>query len=139
MQQAVRNAYSIVVALSKNGTPEAFKVTPSGDSLFTVIVQDKRSRVQRTPVNPEALLPGGPYKLWHEGETSRWVRDVISLFAGSPEFPILLSPKALLDTLAEGCRQGLFYLKVYIAPTAQLARYGAKRPTTSLFASLASK
>lgn len=113
VQQAVRNAYSIVVDLSKNGTPEAFKVTPSGDSLFTVIVQDKRSRVQRTPVNPEALLPGGPYKLWHEGETTRWVRDVISLFAQSPEFPRLLSPKALLDTLAEGCRQGLFVLSLH--------------------------
>ncbi|MDQ2843407.1 MAG: DUF499 domain-containing protein [Acidobacteriota bacterium] len=109
---AIRQAYCIVVSIAKSGAPEAFKVSPSSEPLFTVIIDHKSARVQRTAVEPSALLPGGPYKLWHEGETTRWARDISSLFAQSPEYPRLLSDTTILETLGQGCKEGYFILRV---------------------------
>lgn len=61
---------------------EAFKLKAvSGEPLFALIKADTRLRIQDTQVSADALLPGGPYDLWHSGETQRRVNDLIGAFA----------------------------------------------------------
>ncbi len=74
--EAIRQAYSTVVTVSEKNDVQAFKITVTDDPHFTTIKADKRSRIQDTPITAEALLPGGPYDLWKEGETSRRVKDL---------------------------------------------------------------
>ena len=111
---AIRQAYCIVVTVGADNEAQAFKISvPETDEpLFSVIKADKRSRIQDTAITAEALLPGGPYDLWHEGDTERRVKDLVGAFAQLPHLPKMLATKAILDTLVSGCVQGGFVLRL---------------------------
>ena len=109
---AIRQAYSIVVAVSDKNEAQAFKITVTDEPHFNIIKADKRSRVQDTAITAEALLPDGPYNLWVEGETVRRVKDLAGAFAQLPHLPKMLKASAILDTLVEGCEQGTFVLRL---------------------------
>jgi hypothetical protein len=109
---AIRQAYCIVVTVSKENDVQAFKLTVSDDPHFTTIKADKRARIQDTAIAADALLPGGPYDLWKAGETSRRVKDLAGAFAQLPHLPKMLKADAIVDTLVEGCEQGAFVLRV---------------------------
>jgi hypothetical protein len=110
--EAIQQAYRVVVTVSERNEVQAFKVTVGGEPLFTLIKQDSRSRIQDTPISADALLPGGPYDLWREGETSRRVKDLAGAFAQLPHLPKMLNRQAILGTLVAGCREGLFVLRL---------------------------
>jgi hypothetical protein len=108
----IQQAYCIVITVSEKNDVQAFKINVNGGPLFAKIKEDKRSRIQDTAIESAALLPGGPYDLWREGETSRRLNDLVGAFALSPQLPKMLNRKAILDTLLLGCRQGDFVLRV---------------------------
>jgi hypothetical protein len=110
--EAIKQAYSIVVAVSDKDDAHAFKITVTEDPHFNTIKADKRSRVQDTAITAEALLPDGPYNLWRAGETSRRVKDLAGAFAQLPHLPKMLKASAILDTLVEGCEKGTFVLRL---------------------------
>ncbi|MBN2003985.1 MAG: hypothetical protein JXA21_11575, partial [Anaerolineae bacterium] len=89
-----------------------FKVTVEDKNLFEIIKADKRARIQETAISAEALLPGGPYELWHAGETSRWLKDLVGAFAEHPHLPKMLNRQAILDTLIDGCVEGAFVFQL---------------------------
>ena len=95
---AVKQAYSIVVTVNESNEIHAFKVkvAVTDEPLFTTIKADKRSRIQETAISAEAMLPGGPYDLWREGEQSRRVRDLVGAFAQSPKLPKMLRSKGIM-------------------------------------------
>ena len=111
---AIRQAYCIVITVGTDNEVQAFKISvpETDDPLFSLIKGDKRSRIQDTAVTADALLPGGPYDLWHEGDTSRRVKDLVGAFAQLPHLPKMLATKAILDTLVSGCVQGGFVLRL---------------------------
>jgi hypothetical protein len=111
---AIRQAYCIVVTVGKDNEPHAFKISvPETDvPLFSLIKANESSRIKDTAVEADALLPGGPYDLWHEGDTSRRVKDLVGAFAQLPHLPKMLATKAILDTLVSGCVQGGFVLRL---------------------------
>jgi len=110
--EAIAQAYCIVVSVSASNEVQAFKVTVGPDPLFTTIKNDPRARIQDTPVSADALLPGGPYDLWREGETARRVKDLVGAFAQFPHLPKMLRRKEILDTLSLGAREGFFVLRL---------------------------
>jgi hypothetical protein len=110
--EAVRQAYCIAVTVNEKNEIQAYKVTIGGEPLFTTVKNDTRLRIQETSVNAEALLPGGPYDLWKPGETSRRLKDLVGAFAQFPQLPKMLNRKAILDTLVDGCVEGLFVLRL---------------------------
>jgi hypothetical protein len=110
--EAIRQAYCIVVTVDENNQDQAFKITVGEESHFTIIKKDPRSRIQDTAITADALLPGGPYDLWRQGETSRRVKDLSGAFAQMPHLPKMLKAQAILDTLIEGCLEGTFVLKL---------------------------
>ena len=109
---AIRQAYCIVVTVSEKNDIQALRVTPGVDPLFTVIKRESRVRIQETAVSSEALLPGGPYDLWHAGDTVRRLKDLVTAFAQFPHLPKMLNRQAILDTLVDGCRLGMFVLRL---------------------------
>ena len=100
------------MTVSDKNDVQAFKITVSDEPHFTTIKADKRSRIQDTAITAEALLPGGPYNLWRDGETSRRVKDLAGAFAQLPHLPKMLKAQAILDTLVDGCERGSFVLKL---------------------------
>jgi len=109
---AIIQAYNIVVTVSTKGEIEAFRITTGGESLFETVKKDKRSRIQESAISPDALLPEGPYNLWRSGETSRRAIDLVGAFAQFPHLPKMLRQKDIIDTLALGCQQGYFVLRL---------------------------
>ena len=93
---------------------QAFKITVATTRCSRQIKADTRSRIQETAVSADALLPGGPYDLWREGETSRRVKDLVGAFAQFPHLPKMLNRKAILDTLVGGCVRGTFVLRLSV-------------------------
>jgi hypothetical protein len=110
--ESIRQAYTIVITISEHNEAQAFKITPNNKTtLFAQIKNHERSRMQDTPVAADALLPGGPYNIWREDEPSRRVNDLVSIFAQFPNQPKMINTSAILDTLLEGCRAGMFVLR----------------------------
>ena len=110
--EAVKQAYSVVVAVNESNDIHAFKVVVTDEPLFTTIKADKRSRIQETPINSEAMMPGGPYDLWREEEQSRRVRDLVGAFAQFAKLPKMLRQKEILDTVVQGVREGIWVTRV---------------------------
>ena len=104
----------MVVTVSESDAVHAFRVVVGDEPLFTAIKADRRSRIQETAISSDAMLPGGPYDLWREGEQSRRVKDLVGAFAQFPKLPKMLRTKEILDTVLDGVRSGIW--------VAQLAR-----------------
>src|SRR5574341_1087083 len=125
--EAIKQAYCIVVTVSDKDEVQAFKITVNDEPHFITIKGDKRSRVKDTAVTAEALLPEGPYNLWRPGETSRRVKDLAGAFAQLPHLPKMLKAGAILETLADGCEQGTFVLRL-VRPDGTLRTWWMSRP-----------
>ncbi|MGH2458401.1 MAG: DUF499 domain-containing protein, partial [Chloroflexota bacterium] len=114
LPDAVRATYSVVLAVDDRGRVEA-KALPSGlDAPFgrikALLVESER--LLTDTLDPELLLPGSYLELWGSRETSRRARDLIGAFAQFPRLPRLLRPRALLDTLVRGVREGQIVLRL---------------------------
>ena len=109
---AVIQAYTIVITVSAKGEVEAFRVTTGSDPLFQTVKEEGRARIQESAISPDALLPEGPYNLWQSGETVRRASDLVRAFAQFPHLPKMLRQKDIVDTLALGCEQGYFVLRL---------------------------
>ena len=105
---AIRQAWSIVVAVDEGNAVEAFKATVGDEPLFVTVKADRRARIQDSAVSAEALMPGGPYDLWREDEESRRVRDLVGAFAQFPQLPKMLRRREILDTVVHGVREGIW-------------------------------
>lgn len=110
--ETIRQAYCTVVTVSEKNEAQAFKINVTDEPHFTIIKNDPRSRIQDSSIAADALLPGGPYDLWREGETSRRVKDLSGSFAQLPHLPKMLKSQAIIDTLVEGCLAGSFVLRL---------------------------
>ena len=108
MPEAIRQAWTIVVTVNPQNEVQAFRVTVGADPLFATVKADRRARIQETAINAEALLPGGPYDLWRDGETSRRVKDLASAFAEHPRLPKMLRAGEILATINRGVLDGVF-------------------------------
>ena len=109
---AIRQAYSLVVTVNESNDIHAFKVVVTDAPLFTTIKADPRARIQETAISSEAMMPGGPYDLWREGEDSRRVKDLVGAFAQFPKLPKMLRQKEILDTVVQGVQQGIWVARV---------------------------
>jgi len=105
-------AYKIAVTVTDSNDIAAYRINVDNNPLFAKIVADKRLRIESTAVNAEALLPGGPYDLWAEGEKARFVKDLVGAFAATARLPKMLNRTAILETLLQGCEAGDFVLRV---------------------------
>lgn len=110
--EAIAQAYCIVVTVSEKNEAQAFKIAVTNEPLFTRVKNDQRSRVQDTAISADALLPEGPYNLWHAEDTSRRVKDLVGAFAQFSHLPKMLNRKAILDTLLDGCASGTFVVRL---------------------------
>jgi hypothetical protein len=126
--EAIKQAYCIVVTVNDKGDIHAFKITVESDPLFTTIKNDKRSRIQDTAIEADALLPGGPFDLWRGEETERRVKDLAGAFAQFPHLPKMLRHQEILGTLARGAEQGSFVLRAR-RPDGSLRTFWRKRPS----------
>jgi hypothetical protein len=110
--ESVRQAYCIVVTVSATNEIQAFQIVlRDTNPLFTLIKADPRARILEGAITPQTLLPGGPYNLWHEGDTEHRVNDLEKAFAQFYRLPKMLNRRAIIETLLDGCRNGLFVLR----------------------------
>lgn len=112
MTSQIVMAYCIAVTVNASNDVAAVRVNVDNEPLFPKLASDKRLRIESTAVNAEALLPGGPYDLWAEGEKSRYVKDLVGAFASTARLPKMLNRSAILETLLLGCEAGDFVLRV---------------------------
>jgi hypothetical protein len=131
ISEAIKQAYCIVVTVSEKNEIQAFKIVPGDEPLFQTIKSDSRSRIQDTAVTAEALLPGGPYELWREDETSRRVKDLVGAFAQFTHLPKMLNRRAILDTLINGCVDGTFVLQL-TRPDRSVQTFWRERPEENI-------
>ena len=106
--EVIKQAYSVVITVSDDNEIHAFRIAIGDEPLFTAIKRDRRARIQETAISSEALLPGGPYDLWRDGESSRRVKDLVGAFAQNPKLPKMLRQKEILDTVLRGVRDGIW-------------------------------
>lgn len=108
----IRQAYSVVVTVNESNDIHAFKLAASAGPLFPEIKNDDRSRIKETPVDAEALLPGGPYDLWRDDEDCHRVRDLAGAFSRNPRLPKMLNARIVLGTVLQGVERGLLVARL---------------------------
>ncbi|MDR3358285.1 MAG: DUF499 domain-containing protein [Desulfovibrio sp.] len=128
--EAVRQAWCMVVTLSEKGEPQCFKLNLGEAPHFSAIKQDQRSRLFDTALNAEALLPNGPYDLWRPGDVSRRVKDLYTAFAQYPHLPKMLRTRAVVETLTQGCLDGILVLRL-ARPDGSARLWWRSRPDAS--------
>ena len=112
ISEAIKQAYSVVVTVNAKNKIHAFKISVENESLFTLIKNDPRSRIQETAINPDAMMPDGPYDLWKKGEQSRRVKHLVDAFSQNPKLPKMLHSQGILDTVAKGIEKGIWVAQV---------------------------
>ena len=108
----IRQAYGIVVTVGEQNKVHAFKLRGSDQPLFEEIKGHKEARIVDTPVNPEALLPEGPYDLWKDGDDARLASQLSESFARFAQLPKVLKPKLVTQTVLQGVLDGLFVARL---------------------------
>lgn len=124
---AVEQAYCIVVTVAENNDIQAFKINVGSEPLFNLIKAEPKSRIQETPIPADAIIPGGAYDLWQEGEDFRYVKDLVGAFAQRPSLPKMLNSKSILDTLINGCVEGTCVLRL-MRPDHSFKTFWRERP-----------
>lgn len=112
IDDAIKQAYSVAVTVGRDGEAEAFKVPAGEASLFAQIKNHDAARIKDSAITPETILPDGPYDLWREDEEERRVAHITEAFAQQAKLPKMLNPDGIYDTIALGCEQGTFVLKL---------------------------
>ena len=116
LAEAIRQAWCMAVTLNAAGEPEAFKLNISdANPPFQAIKADQRSRVKSASINPEALLPDGPYDIWKNKDMDSEgfpVKNLLGMFTKRTDMPKMLSLEPIRNTLRDGCKDGLFVLKL---------------------------
>jgi hypothetical protein len=87
MGSQVIMAYCIAVTVNDSNEVAAYRINVDNDPLFPKMVADKRLRIESTAVNAEALLPGGPFDLWADGDKARFVKDLVGALRRRPSCP----------------------------------------------------
>ncbi len=128
---AIRQAYSLAIAVSAKNVVTAYKLSVSSEPLFNVIKSDKQTRITDKPVNAQALLPGGPYNLWHEGEHERPLTWIVGSFAEFPHLPKFLDIDAIRRTMLAGVRDGLFAMRL-TRPDRSIRTFWCEEPEAAL-------
>lgn len=127
LPEAVRAAWCMVVTVSEKDDIHAWKLSVTDEPTFVTIKNDPRSRIQDSAVSADAMMPGGPYDLWHEGDTARRVKDLAGSFAQLPHLPKMLNTRAIVETLIEGCVKGNFVLRL-VRPDKSVRTWWRVRP-----------
>ena len=100
------------MTVNESNDIHAFKVAVTEEPLFTIIKADRRARIQETVISSEAMMPGGPYDLWGEGENARRVKDLVGAFARYPKLPKMLRRRDILNTVAQGVLSGILVARM---------------------------
>lgn len=111
----VKNAFELVVYLDKTGNAQQMKFTMGNEALFPTLAREKDLRIFRERINPETLLPGGPFSKWPPSDASIKVTDLYGAFGRYPDMPKLVSRQVVLNTIEEAVRRGLLALR-YLPP-----------------------
>lgn len=65
--------------------------------------------------------------MWREGEDSRRVKDLVGAFARFPRLPKMMSRRAILDTIVNGCVEGVFVARL-TRPDKSVRTFWRQRP-----------
>lgn len=69
VQDAIRQAWSMAIVMSEKGDAQCFKLAIDASTPpINALIKEPKARISVEPINAEALLPDGPYDLWHEGD-----------------------------------------------------------------------
>lgn len=112
---AVRNALEIVVHLDEKGKVVAQKITVGPDGLYLELLGTKALRLFNERIDPDSIMPNGPYANWVPGQPFQPVEDIYRLFGRNPAMPKLLSRRVVLNTIELAVRKGILALR-YVTP-----------------------
>jgi hypothetical protein len=113
LADAVRAAYSVLLAVDEGGAVEARPLPAGVEAAFarTKKVLIEAERLLATSLDPELFLPGSYLDLWGSGEKSKKAKDLVAAFGQLPRLPRLLRAQVLQDSLARGIREGKIVLQ----------------------------
>ena len=110
---SVRSAYSVLIALDREGEIKAHQLSSGTEPAFERVKEflEEDERLLTTALDPDLLPPGSYLGLWGDDETSKPVRGLYDMFASMPRLPKFLSRQVFLDTLRRGVLEGKIVIR----------------------------
>jgi hypothetical protein len=110
-QDAVKNAYEIVLYLDKDGSIPSRKITIGAQSLISTLLMEKDLRLLTERMDATVLMPGGPYAIWPPTDASMRVTDLYQAFGQQAKLPKLLNRQVVVNTIEGAVRRGILALR----------------------------
>jgi hypothetical protein len=117
LPEAVLAAYNILVVLDEGGAIRSQTLRADSTISNTPFERVKailasEDRLLLTTLDPELLLPDGPFEIWPANLPARRAKDLIEAFGRFPRLPRLLQPAVFYETLKRGVREGSLVLQL---------------------------
>ncbi|MBI5479922.1 MAG: DEAD/DEAH box helicase [Deltaproteobacteria bacterium] len=134
LADAVRAAYSVLLAVDEGGAVEARPLPPGAEGAFARARKAliEAERLLATSLDPELFLPGSYLDLWGSAEKAKKAKDLVAAFGQLPRLPRLLKPQVLQDSLARGIREGKIVLQFVCADGSARTLWRVEAPSEDL-------
>ena len=110
--ESLLKTYTVAIAYTKSGDPEAVTVADNGTTLFASVRANKALNIMDTIIAPDTLLDEeNSYYAWQKGAQARPVKHILDAFTQQPKMPKMLNPNAIQDTILAGCEEGIYALR----------------------------
>lgn len=113
ISDAVKSAYSVLIALDEDGEIKARQLPPGAAPAFervkTFLADEER--LLTSSLDPDLLTPESYLELWGADESSKPVRGLYGMFASLPRLPKLLNRDVFDETLRRAVVEGRIVLR----------------------------
>ena len=110
----ILNAYTNIVHWDTSGEIAVSSVHQQGGSLWERMKKTQTLDLKEEHFTPATLLPGKSLgkAIWGDERQERYLDDVKKMFAQDSKLPRILNQTAILNTISEGCKRGLWVLEM---------------------------
>ncbi|MDP3028715.1 MAG: DUF499 domain-containing protein [Deltaproteobacteria bacterium] len=109
-QDAVKNAYELVLYLNTDGAILSRKITIGAQSLMAALLLEKDLRLFTEKMDATAIMPGAPYAIWPPKDSSIRVSDLYQAFGQQAKLPKLLNRQVVVNTVEDAVKRGVLAL-----------------------------
>lgn len=110
-QNAVKNAYEMVLCIDKTGAIMTKKITIGAQSLMAALLLEQDLRLFNKALDATSIMPGGPYSIWSPRDSNVRVSDIYQAFGQQARLPKLLNRQVVVNTVEDAVKRGVLALR----------------------------
>ena len=80
-------------------------------SLLGTLLLEKELRLFKEKIDGEAIMPGGPYRIWLPTDPRIGINDLYGAFGREPHLPKLISHQTVVNSIEDAVKRGVLAVR----------------------------